>query len=194
MKNYKIIFILIFLIVLACKNKNQADKKTESVFPVLSFIQSQVAHVDTSLYSIQKIIYLDSLHTDTTYLRREEFRQAAKDFLEIPDLTQKKYSGKYNEEKLFDETMNRVILRYSPIEPENEDIQKQEILIAPDPTGDKVTSIFIDKIINNRDSSVQKLLLWQVDKSFTVTTILQKTGQPEATTIMKVIWNEESEE
>jgi hypothetical protein len=194
MKKTNALLIPVFLVFAGC---NRNDKKTgqpEPGFPVISYIQSQVAHVDTSLYSILKIIYRDSLHADTTYLRREDFKEAAKDFLQLTDITQKKYKDRYKEEKLYDETMNRVILRYSPINPEKEDIQKQEILIAPDPSGDKVTSIFIDQVINNRDSSVQKLLLWRVNKSFTVTVILQKTGQPELTTVTKVAWNDESEE
>ena len=37
----------------------------EKFFPVLSFIQSQVADIDTSLYSIRKLVYVDSLRTDT---------------------------------------------------------------------------------------------------------------------------------
>ena len=190
----QIICFIVFLMLFGCKGKNKKSGETEPVFPVRTFIQSQVAHVDTSLYSIMKINYRDSLHADTVYLRREEFGLAAKDFLELPDISQKKYRDRFKEEKLYDETMNRVILRYSPADPEKEEVQKEEILIAPDPWGDKVTSIFIDRVINNGDSSIQKLLFWQIDKSFTVTTILQKKGQPETTTVMKVSWNEESEE
>ena len=37
-------------------------------------------------------------------------------------------------------------------------------------------------------------MLWQVDKSFQVTTIRQLPGQKETTTTYKVIWSEESDE
>ena len=180
----------------ACKQKNSDtdQNQKESFFPVLSFIKSQVAHVDTSLYPIKKIVFTDSIHSDTIFVPREEFRSLAKDFLEIPDLTDKKYKNRYTEEKLFDEQMNRVIISYKPQNPDKEEVQKQEVLIAPGPTGDKVSSIIIDRLISNRDSFLQKTMLWQVDKSFQVTTTAQKPGQPETTTIMKISWGENEDE
>jgi hypothetical protein len=168
------------------------QKKNEN-FPVLSFIKSQVAHVDSSLYSIRKIIYSDSTKTDTFYYKREQFRELASDFLNIPDIAESKYKDRFTEEKQFDETLNRVIIHYQPKNPEKEIIQRQEILIRPDPPDDKITSIIIDYLISNKDSIVQKRMLWQVDKSFQVTTIRQLPGQQETNSIYKVIWNEEDD-
>lgn len=190
MKKY-VCFFSVLLLAIACKQKKNTENKDdqkENFFPVLSFIKSQVAHVDTSLYSIKKIVFIDSTHTDTVFVPREQFRSLAKDFLEIPDLADKKYIKRYTEEKIFDETLNRVIISYKPQNPDKEELQKQEILIATDASGDKVSSIIIDRVISNKDSFLQKSMLWQVDKSFQVTTIAQKPGQPETTTIMKVTW------
>jgi hypothetical protein len=192
MKKRLYFFSAMLLLVIGCKQKAKDQK--ESFFPVLSFIKSQVAHVDTSLYPIKKIIITDSVLSDTVYVPREEFRNLAKDFLDIPDLADKKYKNRYTEEKLFDETLKRVIISYKPQNPDKEDLQKQEVLIAPDPSGDKVNSIFIDRVISNKDSFLQKSLLWQVDKSFQVTTTAQKPGQPETITIMKVTWDEKEDE
>lgn len=196
MKKYICILSMVIISVVACKQKRSAENKQdekESFFPVLSFIQSQVAHIDTSLYPIRKITFIDSTHSDTVFVQREEFRSLAKDFLEIPDLADKKYQKRYTEEKLFDETLNRVIISYKPREPDKEEVQKQDVLIAPDPSGDKVNSIFIDKVISNRDSFLQKNMLWQVDKSFQVTTTAQKPGHPETISIMKVTWGEDED-
>jgi HD superfamily phosphohydrolase len=194
MKKSVCFFSVILLLALACKQKksfNNNQNQKESFFPVLSFIKSQVAHIDTSLYPIKKIIFTDSTYSDTVFVPREEFLSLAKDFLEIPDLTDKKYEGRYTEEKLFDETLNRIIISYKPQNPDKEELQKQEILIAHDPSGDKVNSIIIDRVISNKDSFLQKSMLWQVDKSFQVTTTAQKPGQPEITTIMKITWGED---
>ena len=91
--------------------------------------------------------------------------------------------------------MNRVILSYKPKDPDKEEIQKEEVLITPNiATGDKVNSIIIDRLVSNRDGFLQKKMLWQVDKSFQVTTTTQKPGQPELTTTMKVTWNEKNDE
>ena len=185
--NFSILTILL-LHFISCKQKEKSDK--EKFFPVLSFIQSQVAEIDTSLYSIRKLVTVDNLKTDTFYIPREQFRESAKDFLSIPDLSTSKYEARYREEKQFDETMSRVILTYIPIKPEKEEIQRQEVLIKPDPSGDEITNIIINQVLNTKDSSVQKKLLWKVDESFQVITIKQLNGQPETTSTVKVTWGE----
>lgn len=183
-----LVAVLLLLSFIACKQKEKSAK--EKFFPVLSFLQSQVREIDTSLYTIRKLVYIDSVKTDTLYLRREQFREAAKDFLSIPDLSSSAYDDRYTEEKRFDETMNRVVLTYSPLKPEKEEIQDQEVLIKPDPAGDKITNIIINSIVNTKDSSVQKRLLWTVDESFQVITTKQLNGQPETTSTIKVVWGE----
>lgn len=186
-------FILVFLMI-ACKSKKKEKPESERFFPVLSFIKSQVAHVDTGLYSIRKIVPVDSTRSDTIYFPREQFRQLASEFLSIPDLADPKFEDRFLEVKQFDETMKRVIITYTPVNPEKEEITRQEVLILPDPTGDKVTSIIIDYSVSNRDSSVQKRMLWQVDKSFQVAATRQLAGKPETNSVYKVTWNEDDNE
>ncbi|MBL7743319.1 MAG: hypothetical protein JNN00_07540 [Chitinophagaceae bacterium] len=179
------------LMIISCHSKKKGISRQEKFFPVLSFIKSQVAHIDTSLYSLKKITFIDSTRTDTTYYHREHIRELAGDFLNIPDISGDGFSDRFKEDKQFDETLNKVIITYTPVKPAKEEIQRQEILITPDPTGDKVTTIIIDHFINTRDSLVQKRLLWQVDKSFQVVTTRQLPGQPEINSTFKVIWNED---
>lgn len=188
MKPYSVFLIIMTISFVACREKEKASQ--EKFFPVLSFIQSQVADIDTSLYPIRKLVYIDSSRTDTIYIPREQFRTEAKDFLTIPDLSSSKYNDRYIEDKQFDETMNRVLLTYTPQKPEKEEIQRQEVLIKPDPSGDKITNIIINQTINTRDSSVQKRLLWSVDESFQVIKTKQLKGQQETTSTVKVIWGE----
>ena len=89
---------------------------------------------------------MDSLRTDTIYIHRENFREEAKDFLSVPDISASEYQDRYIEEKIFDETLNRVLLTYTPLNPEKEEIQRQEVLIKADPSGDKVTNIIINSV------------------------------------------------
>ncbi len=196
MKIHGVILIVVILpVMIACKQKKKESPEKENFFPVLSFIQSQVAHVDTSLYSIMKIVFRDSLRHDTTYVRREDFRAQAKDFLEVPDLSSREYANRFTQEKLYDETMNRVIWSYKANNPEKEEIQKEEVLITPNvATGDKVNSIIIIRVVSNREGFLQKNMLWRVDKSFQVVSTEQKTGQPEMSSITEVIWNEDKDE
>lgn len=182
-----------FLSVVACRQKKKIEE-SEKFFPVLSFLQSQVAHVDTSLYSIRKIIYVDSLRNDTVYLKREEFRAAASDFLSLPDLSEDKYHDRYEQTKQFDETLNRVLMIYTPLKPEKELVQRQEVLIKPDQAiGDKITNIIINSLVNTKDSLVEKRMLWKVDQSFQVTITRQLPGRPETVSTFRVVWGEDEQ-
>lgn len=187
MKN-SFLFLIFTLIFTSCKQKED-DKKFISI---VSLIKKQVAHIDTSLYPIMKINIIDSLHSDTVYIPREEFGNAAKDFLEIPDLSDQKVARKFKEEEpRYDELLNRVIITYTPIDPDKEETKKQEMLVTPSTAGDKVNNIIVIKEISNRDSFLQKKMLWQLDKYFQIVTTSQKKGNPEVTSIMKVSWNED---
>lgn len=180
------------LFILSCGNKK---KNGEPFFPVLSFIQSQVAHVDTSIYTIRKVILNDTLGGDTTYIPREQFRKEAGDFLSIPDLTIDKYAKRYIETKDFDQTIGRVLIVYTPLKPEKEEIQRQEVLIKPEPDSSqsKVTNFIINRVTNSKDGSIEKKMLWNVDKSFQVTTTIQGKNGEEKTSTFKIIWNEEDQ-
>ncbi len=189
MKRGGIICICLCITALACKSKRTEPAK--KFISVVSLINEQVRHVDTSLYPILKLDLSDSTHTDTVFLPREQFADAAKDFLTIPDLSNPKIANRFKEETIYDKTINRVTINYSPLDPKKEEVQQQELSIIPNPSGDKVSSIYITREISNRDSSLKKLMFWQMDKSFQITTISQKPGQPEKTKIIKVTWNEQ---
>lgn len=190
MKN---LFIAVLLVgfVISCKQKE--EKETKNFISVLSLIKAQVAHVDTSLYPIIKIVSYDTLRHDTTYIPREEFAKEANDFLDIPDLADKKVAKRYKEDPpIYDEMLGRVMFRYTPIDPAKEEVKSQEFLATPVPGQDaKINNVIITREISNRDSFLQKKMLWKMDKSFQVVTTSQKKGKPEITTVTRVIWNED---
>ncbi|MBI5857795.1 MAG: hypothetical protein HZB42_09090 [Sphingobacteriales bacterium] len=186
---YPVLLSLFILCLFSCKQKKKEPEK--KYVSVLSLVKAQVAHIDTSLYAIVKIVSTDSLHQDTAYIRREDFAAEAREFLEIPDLSDKKIARRFKEETLYDNSINRVVITYTPENPDKEIIQKQELLVVPDPLlGDRVTNIIITSSVSNRDSSVQKNMLWQMDKSFQVVTTRRLPGQPETVTTTQVTWNE----
>ena len=178
--------------LMSCTAKENEENK--NFISIQSFIEKQVEHVDTSLYSIRKIIITDSLHSDTTYIRREDFREAAKEFLAIPDLSLKKVAKRYTEEPArFDKLLGRVIISYTALNPEREEYTSQELLITPNVEGeDKVRTVIVTRVIKNPKLSIYKNLLWQIDKSFQITTTSQQLGAPEKITIEKVAWNEDN--
>ncbi|MFM2116913.1 MAG: hypothetical protein RL316_103, partial [Bacteroidota bacterium] len=77
-----LIGVMLFLV--ACQSKDQ-----KKYISIPSLVEAQVSHVDSSLYSITKYIYkgTDTIPADTVYIRREEFRQEAAEFLDILDLS-----------------------------------------------------------------------------------------------------------
>jgi HD superfamily phosphohydrolase len=178
-----------FIILISCNNKS-AEKEEENTefFPVISFLKSQTAHVDTSLYNIIKIVTANNV-SDTVYLKREQFRDNAKEFLTLPDLSGKNLKKKYTETEMYDEELKAVILNYSPNKGEGE-IRRQEVLITPNEhTGDEVKSIFIDRLLDSKDSTVQKRMTWNVNKDFQIITIISKPDGSERVETLKVIWN-----
>jgi hypothetical protein len=186
MKKLTLFFVLhSILFIFSCKPKEK--KKEEGFFPVLSFIKSEVAHVDTSLFQITKLVSVDSTW-DTTYIKREEFRTYAGDFLNLPDLTDKAYADKYEESKFFDATLNRAVITYTPKDKSSE-LQREEVTIAPgEGEADKVKNIIIDKLVVTKDSSITKRMLWNVGESFQVTSIIQQPGHEDVTQTIRLLW------
>jgi hypothetical protein len=178
--------LLLFLV--SCKTKENADPSATNFFPVSSFLGSQVAMVDSSLNSIMKITTMDG-KSDTTYLKKEEFRSQAADFLSLPDLSSDELKDKYTETKLYDQELKRVVLNYTPKEP-NAPIRRQEVIIETGlNAGDKVETIYIDQLLENGDSTVQKRLTWQVDRYFQVVTISNTNDTTEKIKILRLVWN-----
>ncbi len=181
------------LLAAACKSRKKGPAK--NYISIVSLIRQNVAHVDTSLYSIMKVENTDTLHYDTTYIPREKFAEAAKMFLEIPDLSDPEVAERYLEQPaVHDEMLNRVIITYVPLHPDKEEFKKQEILATPVPGADaKINNIIVVREISNRDSFFQQKMLWQMNKSFQVVTTTQKPGKPEIQRTTKVTWNEDPE-
>lgn len=184
---------LLTLFLFSCKEKKKAESK--GFVSVISLIEKQVAHIDTSLYSIVQVIAKDSLHTGTNYIPREKFRETAREFLELPDLTNPEVAARFTEEKMYDTLMRRVIISYTPLDPKKEEIKKIELLISQEVMEDgsnKVTNIIVDRILKNRDGFLQKKMVWRTDRSFLIVTSTQQPGQPEITSTNRVTWNEEN--
>jgi len=173
----------------SCRSREAQEGGETGFFPVASYLQSQVRHVDTSIYSIVRISKIQAL-SDTTYLKREEFKAAAQEFLSLPDLTQKKLRARYTETKLYDEDLKKVVLSYAPKDKaQAEGIMRQDVLIEPDAgAGDQVQTIYVETIAGNSDSTVQKRMTWNVSGRFQVITIINKKNAPEAIRTTEVTW------
>ncbi|MFL5741709.1 MAG: hypothetical protein ACJ75B_15895 [Flavisolibacter sp.] len=186
--NKWITYFILLLALLSCKHKKKDRNENKGpYFSVVSFIQSQVKNVDTSLYRITKIESSDS-RSDTTIISREAFRECARDFLSLPDITSAKQKENYDESTLFDEVLNNVLLTYTPINPEDE-IRRETVMLQPDESGNsQVKTIIVNQMISAKDSTVEKDLTWHVDRRFQVVTKVTKPNEPEKIRTLVVEW------
>jgi hypothetical protein len=183
----KIWTIIILLVVISCKSKKK-DTEENGSFPVLALIKSQVANVDTSLYSIVMTVSKDSI-SDTVYLKREQFREAAKDFLDLPDIGNEKWKDKYTESRLYDQALQMIVLDYTAKDPD-EEIRSEKVYIEEGGDGEtNVKTIVIDKLYKEGNSLIQKNMIWGMDSHFQVATSIETPGKPDRTTIRKVTWS-----
>lgn len=179
-------FLALAFLLFACKSKKKTDPPSGS-FPVLSFIQSQVKDVDTSLYAIIKVVTVGD-RSYTTYIPREEFASVAQDFLSLPDISKPDWRQRYTETQTYDPMLEKAVLLYTAKEDDLE-VRREQVLIQPgNGEPDEVKTIIIDQVINEGDSTVQKNLIWQVNSHFQVATSVQKPSQPEQRLLTKVIW------
>lgn len=185
MKTNRLPAILLFPAILcySCKEKKN------DVFPALDFIKGQITHVDTSLYPIIKLIPKTDSTYDTTYVKREDFKNLAKDFLETPDIS-KKLGGKYEEERMMNNELGLAVF-IATTKDEDLEVRRQEVRIEPDPPNDKVKSIYIEKSTSNKDTSIIKRMTWYTDRRFQIITITQAKNGNEKTSVMDVVWNDQ---
>lgn len=178
------------MLLTGCKGKKKKVQHTsEAFFPVRSFLQSQVKQMDSSLYRIEKVQW-DGSSYDTTVVRREEFHTLAQDFLDLPDINSKELRDDYNESNTYDELMQRAVFSYYTTG-EDLEIRKEDVLIKPGTTdSSQVETIIIDKVKTAGDSTVEKNMVWEVGRRFTVVTKTQKGTAPEKVRKLIVFWND----
>jgi hypothetical protein len=194
MKCRFIFLVTIVALIASCKSKTKTTGG-KGLVSVVSLIKEQIAHVDTSLYSIIKLVSVDSLKTDTIYVRREEFGTVSKEFLSLPELSDPAVAKNYKEESRYDTLTKKAVISYYPTNEENE-IKKIELMASIQEVGkdgnNKVTNILVEKGKTDRNGSLIKKMYWNSDRNFTIITFSQLPGQPEKVETVKVIWNDDS--
>ena len=185
---------VICLLCISCKHKKKNVGEDTAYFPVVSFLKGQAKHIDTSLYRIVKIETIDST-TSTSYIRREEFEKYAKDFLDLPDISSDKWKDDYEETKMFDQELNKVILTYMTTEPDNK-VRREDVMLEPtNASGNsEVQNVIINTLHTQDDSTIEKNMVWYVNKRFTIITKVQKRDKPEKIRKLEVIWNDFSDQ
>src|SRR5215208_6364780 len=126
--NRLILCLILVISFNACKGKKK--EKTNAYFSVVSYLQGQAKQIDTSLYHFVKIETIDST-TDTTSISKEDFRNYAKDFLTIPDISSEEKKDNYKEDNSYDDLLNNILLTYTTNDPD-EEVRRETIMLEPD--------------------------------------------------------------
>lgn len=190
MKNNLILPVLTVTLLAACKEKKDLKKEEELKEPpisALSIIKGQLNHLDTSIYEVKKFETTGNV-TDSIYLKKGEIRNFAEPFLSLPEIADEKYYEKYTEDRLIDAQQNTLNIT-SISKSDTAEVQKQIIIISLSPTTNStVQSIFIDRYISKGDSTIEQKLFWEIDKYFSIGSIIEKVNQPEKIHTTKVAW------
>jgi hypothetical protein len=185
MKTFIFFLLSVSILCMACKGKKETPDKPE--ISAISIIKGQINHLDTSLYLLKKFEKKDG-KTDTSFIKREEIRTLAADFLSLPDITQKGFAEKYTDEHLIENGQNTLSI-ISTAKNDELELRKQIIIVPIDElaTG-KVQSIYFEQYIVKDSMSIEKKLFWQIDKYFQVGKIIQSRNLPEKISSTKVTW------
>lgn len=191
MKKQFVIFASAITLLAACGNQQATEEASSdgAFFPVVSYLRGQVSHIDSSLYTLIQLNKSGN-GADTVYIAREDFKSITQPFTSLPDITAGKLKNKYTESRLYDETLDRFIITYTPKSHDEElEILRQDVVITPNTgDGDKVESIYIERQQSSDDSTVQQKMSWEVDNGFTIRSIIQKEAAPERLQNLEVLW------
>lgn len=186
---YKYIAIVLTLFcTVGCKSKKE-KQDPEQFIPVISYIQGQVSQMDSSLATIIQIQKEMNGRADTTYLSRQEFRLAAKDFLSLPEISQANLRDDYEAENMYDDLMNAFVFTFTAKDKRLE-IQREDVIVQPNENGSSdIKAINFDRWRQSRDSTVHQNLLWESGKRFVVVTKTSRNNGPEKVHTLEVKWN-----
>jgi hypothetical protein len=185
----RLVFILLIpLLIGACKNKKRHADDAQ-FFPVLTYLKGQVAKMDSSMATIIMIEREGANPPDTTYLKREEFKNYAKEFLQLPDISSEKLRDDYTVTQMYDDLLNAFVFTYTTTEKE-EEIKKQDVILEPGEGGNsEIKTINIDKWAQKGGATEHKNMLWEADRRFLIITKIQTKEAPEKIKTLEVKWN-----
>ena len=183
--NKFVIGLLCTASILGCNNKKLDS--TKAYFSVVDYLNGEVKKIDSLPLHFLKITAVDST-SDTTEATKEEFNKYAQEFLTIPDIATPRNMKRYTEANDFDETMNNVLLMYTPKE-DDDVVRNETVMMEPDEGGNThVKTILVTTVANSGDSTVEKNLTWHIDKRFQVVTKTSLNGQREKISTVIITW------
>ena len=183
------LFPVVFILTIVCscgkKKRNRADEP--KFFPVVAFLNTEFKKLDSAGSDFILVRSLNG-NTDTTSLSKAELKQYEKEFLAIPDLTDDETGEGYSQSSTYDTLLGKIVMTYTA-DDEDAELVRQHVTLSPKLQGsDQVDMIYLEKFREAGDSTVEKKLLWEGGRSFSIRTIVQKENSPAKVENVKVAW------
>lgn len=187
------LFISIFIGCNSSSTQSEASqpadttKKVKAYFPVLDFIKSEIAYVDSLPIGIMKYT-TENGKTDSGYIKQPEFHQLAQEFIP-PALEKESFEREFSETSFFDNTTQYSNFLYST-DNRNLSLHRVDVISKPeDVVYNKVKSIYMEKSFQRGDSFITQKMYWKTGENFSINTEIT-TSKPETITRqVKVVWN-----
>ena len=185
----------VILLICACHTKQtttpvtdtvQKDTAKKNYLPVADYLKSEIAAVDSFPLRIMKYVQMNG-KTDSALITTAAFDQLAKEFL-MPDLDSSSFEKKFDENSFVDRSTELVSFTYSTKDTGN-GLKRVDVLLSPGSGMDKLSSIYMESILNNNDSSTISKMSWKAGRNFNILHIRQPKNGPESTTRTMVVWD-----
>lgn len=188
--NHLSIFIFSVVLMLSCKAKKiKPEVPAADFFPVKSYLQGQLAQLDTSSSSFYKVETINGL-ADTTTIRNRDVKGYAASFTNIPDISAADTKNDYSIDHLYDDMLEAFVFTFTT--KENHPIKREDVVLDPqlnEQGKNDITSVFVQMAEMRKDTSVQKNLLWQANKNFKIITTTEAPNLPVQTKTIQIFWN-----
>ena len=190
MNKFQIITAFLFsLVLIGCNNGESSTEvpgPEKQFYPISSYIESQLKYLDSVPLAIIHYTTINNA-TDTGITEKKDFRTSVgKAFIES-DISGADQKKNYEETSFIDATLGVITLSYAP-KRDGLPIQKAYVLLSQENSA--VKTIYVERTMQGGDSTVTKKMLWNANKSCQVTSIIQKTNQPEKTIQERFVWDE----
>jgi hypothetical protein len=185
----------IILLICACHSKQvqtqvsditEKDSTKKNYLPVADYLKSEIAAVDSFPLRIMKYMQMNG-KTDSEMITTAAFDQLAKEFL-MPDLDSSSFEKKFDENSFIDRSTELVSFTYSTKDAGN-GLKRVDVLLSPGSGIDKLSSIYMESIVKNNDSSTISKMSWKAGRNFNILHIRQLKKGPEAITRTMVVWD-----
>jgi len=194
MKKFLIPLSVIFL-TYACHSKQPestaidtkpVDTAKKNYLPVAYYLRAEIAAVDSFPLKLMRYHIVES-KTDSGIITTPVFDRIAKEFL-LDELDSSHFEKQFEENSFIDRSTNLVSFTYSTKD-SGYGLKRVDVLLSPGAGVDKLSSIYMESIAGNKDSTVITKMSWKAGRNFRILHIQKPKKGQETTDQTIVVWD-----